>query len=108
VSGVDDSKPRAEDLMTEGEVVDNERESRYELQTEGGLALLDYMREDGRIALVHTEVPRRVEGRGFAARLVTAALADAKARGLQVLPMCAYVKAFIAKHREYEPLVWRR
>lgn len=94
--------------MTEGEVVDNERESRYELQTEAGLALLDYMREDGRIALVHTEVPGKVEGRGHAARLVTAALADAKAQGLRVLPMCAYVKAFIAKHPEYEPLVWRR
>lgn len=94
--------------MPEAEVVDNEQESRYELQTEAGVAMLDYMREDGRIALVHTEVPKRVEGRGIAARLVTTALADARAKGLQVLPMCAYVKAFIAKHPQYEPLVWRR
>lgn len=94
--------------MGDATVVNNEQESRYELQTEAGLALLDYMREDGRIALVHTEVPRTLEGRGLAARLVKAALGDAREQGLRVLPMCAYVKAFVAKHPEYESLIWRR
>jgi predicted GNAT family acetyltransferase len=94
--------------MDTEEVTNNERESQYELSTEAGLAVLEYMREGDRIALVHTEVPKVLEGRGFGAKLVKFALADARARDLQVLPMCAFVRAYVAKHPEYAPLVAKR
>jgi predicted GNAT family acetyltransferase len=94
--------------MDTEEVTNNERESQYELSTEAGLAVLEYMREGDRIALVHTEVPKALEGRGLGAKLVKFALADARARDLQVLPMCAFVRAYVAKHPEYAPLVAKR
>ena len=86
-------------------VTNNEDESQYEMQTEAGLAVLEYMREGNRIALVHTEVPKALEGRGLGAALVKFALADARARKMRVLPMCSFVRAYVAKHPEYASLV---
>ena len=86
-------------------VRNNEQASRYEMQTEAGLAVLEYMRDGKRLALVHTEVPRAVESRGLGAQLVQAALDDAIAQGLRIVPMCAFVRAYIARHPEYVTLV---
>jgi predicted GNAT family acetyltransferase len=86
-------------------VRNNEQASRYEMQTEAGLAVLEYMRDGKRLALVHTEVPRAVESRGLGAQLVKAALDDATAQGLRVVPMCAFVRAYLARHPEYVTLV---
>jgi predicted GNAT family acetyltransferase len=38
-------------------------------------------------------------------RLIRLALEDARARGLEVLPFCPFVKAFIERHREFAGLV---
>jgi len=89
-------------------VRNNEQASRYEMQTEAGLAVLEYMRDGKRLALVHTEVPRAVESRGLGAQLVKAALDDAMAQGLRIVPMCAFVRAYIARHPEYVTLVARQ
>jgi len=89
-------------------VRNNEPASRYEMQTEAGLAVLEYMRDGKRLALVHTEVPRAVESRGLGAQLVKAALDDAMAQGLRIVPMCAFVRAYIARHPEYVTLVARQ
>lgn len=89
-------------------VINNERESRYEMQTDGGLAVLDYRLDGSRLALVHTEVPKSQQQRGLGAALVLAALEDARARGLRVAPLCAFVRGYIAKHPEYAPLVRKR
>jgi uncharacterized protein len=52
----------------------------------------------------HTEVPREVRGRGVADALVRHALEDVRARGERITPTCPFVKAFLAKHPEYQPL----
>ena len=38
-------------------VEDNAAKHRYEVHAEGEIAVLEYKREDGRILLIHTEVP---------------------------------------------------
>ena len=90
---------------TTHDVANNEQASRYEMQTEAGLAVLEYMRDGKRLALIHTEVPKAIEGRGLGAQLVKAALDDSIARGLRIVPMCAFVRAFLARHPEYATLV---
>lgn len=71
---------------------------RYELEVDGHVAFADYELEGGRMILPHTVVPAAIGGRGVAARLVKAALADAKAQGLKVVPACSYVAAYIRRH----------
>jgi predicted GNAT family acetyltransferase len=86
-------------------VTDNEAENRYEVHTEGEVAILTYQRQGGRIIFYHTEVPPALEGRGIAGMLAHNALEAARADGLEVVPLCPYVAAYIRRHQEYLPLV---
>lgn len=49
----------------------------------------------------HTLVPPELGGRGIAARLVDALIADAQAQGFKVRPDCSYVAAAFGKHPEW-------
>jgi uncharacterized protein len=59
----------------------------------------------GLIAFVHTQVDPGHEGEGLGRRLVTAALDDARARGLEVMPFCPFVNEVMKRHPEYQDLV---
>jgi predicted GNAT family acetyltransferase len=84
---------------------DNRAASRYELEVDGEVAVINYKCSGDRIALVHTEVPSALEGRGIGSQLARAALEDAGARHLVVVPRCPFVAAYIRRHQEYLPLV---
>src|SRR5690242_5596013 len=86
-------------------VIDNEAENEYEVHAEGEVAILTYERQGKRITFYHTEVPPKLEGRGIAGMLAGAALEAARADGLEVVPLCPYVAAYIRRHKEYLPLV---
>lgn len=90
----------------EAEVVrHNAALSRFEIEVEGGPCIADYVIESGRMVLTHTFVPPVLRGRGLAEKLVRSALADARARGLKVVPACSYVALFIKRHAEYRDLL---
>ena len=52
----------------------------------------------------HTLVPPPIGGRGVAARLVEALVADARAQGFRIDPRCAFVEAMFRRHREWADL----
>jgi predicted GNAT family acetyltransferase len=87
------------------DVIDNQKDSRYEAQVPGGLAIVDYRLKEGRIVLVHTEVPEAAEGHGIGDALVRFVLDDARARGLRVVPLCPFVAQWIERHPDYKDLV---
>jgi predicted GNAT family acetyltransferase len=90
------------------EVRDNAARGRYEVEVAGRVAVLEYERDADRITLIHTAVPAPLEGHGVAAQLARAALDDARARRLAVIPRCPYVAAYIRRHLEYLDLVPER
>jgi predicted GNAT family acetyltransferase len=53
----------------------------------------------------HTLVPRAFEGRGIAARLVDALIADAREQGFRVVPQCSYVAAQFRRHPDWADLL---
>jgi uncharacterized protein len=88
------------------EVADAPGRERYELSVDGEVVgFTAYRARPGLIAFLHTELEERVQGRGLGDRLIRFALEDARARDLEVLPFCPFVKAFIERHREFEALV---
>jgi predicted GNAT family acetyltransferase len=60
-------------------------------------------RGEARIA-DHTFVPPEARGRGIAAALVEALIADAREQGFTVVPQCSYVAAIFRRHPEWADL----
>ena len=86
-------------------VEDNEAEGQFEVKTEAGTAVLTYDRREGEIFLLHTGVPGELEGQGIGGRLVQAALEQARARKLKVVPYCSFARAYVERHPEYADVV---
>ena len=82
-------------------VRDNPAQSRYEMDTEHGLAIAVYSRQGDRAIFTHTEVPRADEGKGLGSQLVRAALDDTRRQGLAIVAACSFVAAFLQRHPEY-------
>lgn len=82
------------------DVTDNRAEHRFELPTDAGPAIAVYEADGDTITFTHTVVPPEVEGHGVGSRLIAGALADAKARGLKVVPQCPFVRAYLERHPE--------
>ena len=79
----------------------NEAQTRYELDTEHGMAVAVYRQQGDALVFVHTEVPPEVEGKGIGAQVVRAALDDSRKRGFKIVPACSFVVAFMRRHPEY-------
>lgn len=79
-------------------VTDNTHQSRYEMQVEGVLAIADYNLRDNRLAITHVEVPDALRGQGIAAKLMAHIVEDAKARKLEIVPICSYAAAYMQRH----------
>ena len=86
-------------------IVHNLQRSRFEAALPAGLAHTDYRRVANTLHLVHTEVPRAVEGRGIGGELVQAALDYADANGLTVMPLCSFVRGYMRDHPQTHRLL---
>jgi uncharacterized protein len=80
------------------DVVDNREQSRFEVSVDGHLAELAYRRHGDRLVLIHTEVPEELGGRGIGGQLVTAAIGEAAAEGLTVVPLCPFARSWLERH----------
>ncbi|MBI3704866.1 MAG: N-acetyltransferase [Rhizobiales bacterium] len=85
-------------------VRDNAERHRFELDVDGQTAFAVYRREGDTLAIVHTETPPTLRGKGVASALVRGLLDIARAQGLKVAPKCPFVVAYMDKHAEYADL----
>ena len=65
---------------------------------------LTYQRRGDVLVADHTLVPPEIGGRGVAARLVEALVADAREEGNRIVPQCSYVEAMFRRHPEWAGL----
>ncbi|GAA4117098.1 GNAT family N-acetyltransferase [Knoellia locipacati] len=89
-------------------VTNNQGENRYEARLGGELAgFAAYQLTDELIVFTHTEVEPKFEGKGIGSALARFALDDVREAGARkVMPLCPFIKGWIARHREYVPLVY--
>ncbi|WP_046494725.1 GNAT family N-acetyltransferase [Streptomyces odonnellii] len=74
----------------------------YEILVDGETAgLTAYRDRDDRRVFYHTEVKDAFAGLGLASILVQQALADVRASGKRIVPVCPYVAKFLKKHDEF-------
>ena len=87
-------------------VADNPMETRYEARIDGKLAGVSvYELDDGTIVFLHTKVAQRYEGQGVGSSIARYALDDARARGLNVRPLCPFINGWMRDHPEYSDLI---
>ena len=86
-------------------VRDNKAEHEFELVVDGHRAVAAYQLEGDTIVFTHTIVPKAIEGRGGASRLIRGALDQVRDRGLKVVPQCPFVAAYIKRHPDTQDLL---
>ncbi|KEF19191.1 acetyltransferase [Streptomyces rimosus] len=88
-------------------VTDDRAAHRFEARLGGELAgVAAYLRAEGLLALVHTEVDPVYEGNGVGSALTRHALDTARADGLRVLAVCPFVAGWMERHPEYRDLAY--
>ena len=104
-SRVEDTDPETE--ASGGAVVRHDPgRHRYEYVVDGRpLAVAEYRIHGDTVVMHHTYTEPSHRGRGYAARVVTAALDDLRARRLHVVPQCWFVVEFVAAHPQDQDLV---
>jgi predicted GNAT family acetyltransferase len=79
---------------------------RYEIRDgDRLLGVAAYQRRGDEIRFTHTEVNPDAGESGLGSRLVRAALDDVRGKGLQVVPLCPFVRGWIERHPDYADLV---
>lgn len=87
-------------------VTDDPARERFVITADGEPAgSVQYQLQDGLIVFTHTEIDPRFEGRGLGSALIRRALDEARARRIGVLPLCPFVRTYIARHGDYLDLV---
>ncbi|MFT3934070.1 MAG: GNAT family N-acetyltransferase [Chitinophagaceae bacterium] len=83
----------------------NEAIHHLELEIEGHTAFIDYKLLKEKLFLIHTEVPRELEGKGVGTAIISKALQYAKDNGYTIVPICPFVQAYLKKHPEWKEIV---
>ncbi len=92
-------------MTIDAEITDNADLHRYELPVEGQVAVVTSNLSPPNLMITETLVPQALEGRGIASRLARHVIADARARGLLILPVCPFFAAFFQKHPDQSDVV---
>jgi predicted GNAT family acetyltransferase len=85
-------------VIDSSEVRNDTGRSRFVSGPAGHEAELLYRLRNGRLVLVHTEVPIELEGQGIGGKLVTAAVDYAAQAGLVVVPSCPFAQSWLDRH----------
>ena len=87
-------------------VVDNPDASQFEAHVDGRVAFVSYARRGDLIIFTHTEVPEELQGRGLGNVLARAVLDRARHERWKVVARCPFIAKYIARHPEYQSLVY--
>ena len=88
------------------EVRDNPERSRYEALVGTDVAgFAAYRDSAGTRVFTHTQVDDDYEGHGVGSTLARAALDDVRAKGMQIVPRCPFIAAWVQHHPDYQDLV---
>jgi len=78
---------------------------RLEIEQDGQVAYLEYTLSGSVLALLHTEVPKQLRGKGLASELAKSAFEWARKSKLKVDVICPSVAEYVQEHKEYADLI---
>ena len=81
-------------------IINNTDQQQFEVHMDDHVAVLIYRFYKNDIALMHTEVPKSMEGKGVASALAEYAFKYAKENNKRVMVYCPFVAAYVKRHPE--------
>ena len=88
---------------------DNAEAGRFEILLGDEVAgFAEYSVADGVATMPHTVIDEAYDGQGLGGKLARFALDTIRERGLEVRPLCPFIRGYIDKHEEYADLVHHR
>jgi predicted GNAT family acetyltransferase len=79
---------------------------RYVYAADGAEAQLTYSITTPTLVIAdHTEVPDAFRGQGVGLKLAERMIADARAEGFRIIPLCPFVKAQYRRHPEWSDVM---
>lgn len=87
------------------DVRDNPAKNRFELVVDGHTAFVEYSQSPSGLALLHTEVPKELGGRGIGSIIARGVLDLVRSRDMKVELQCDFLRGYVEKHPEYSSLV---
>lgn len=60
------------------------------------------------LTVYHTEVDPKLEGKGFAKKMLEKMVAYAREKKLQVIPLCSYVHTYFKRHANDYSDIWKQ
>ncbi|TIU90819.1 MAG: N-acetyltransferase [Mesorhizobium sp.] len=87
-------------------ITENTQLHRFELPIAYGVIAAAYYRvENGRVVLIHTEVPSKFSGQGIASRLAHGTFELLRKTGRKAILQCPFMSRFFIKNPEYADIV---
>jgi predicted GNAT family acetyltransferase len=83
----------------------NATANRLELDISDSTAFIEYKLSGHNLFLIHTEVPKELEGKGVGGAIVQKALQYAKDNGYKIVPLCVFVQSYLKRHKEWDDIV---
>lgn len=83
----------------------NDALHQLELEIQGNIAFIDYKLSGETLFLIHTEVPRALEGKGVGSAIIQKALQYAKGHHYKIVPICPFVQTYLKRHKEWSDIV---
>ncbi len=81
-------------------MIDNQDQSRFELEENGLLAWAQHRIRDGQYVIPHVEADPALPGTGAAGRLMQQIVEHARMGQLVIVPRCSYARAWFQRHLE--------
>ncbi|TIP51269.1 MAG: N-acetyltransferase [Mesorhizobium sp.] len=88
-------------------VAENPQQHRFELPIAGGALAAAYYRveDNGRVVLIHTEVPSAFSGQGVGPQLAQGMFELLRKTGRKAVLRCPFMVQFLVRHPEYADVV---
>ena len=71
----------------------------------GQMAWVDYTLENGKMYLVHSQVPYQLRGRGIGKVLVEKTFEKLTAEGYQAVAVCGFIRAVASRHKKWGKII---
>ncbi len=75
------------------------------MDVEGEKPRIEYILAGDKIFLTHTEVPRKLSGRGIGSALVGRVLEEVEKTNRKLVPLCPFVAQYIKRHPQWKKLL---